>query len=129
MKKQKIFWQPEISQLIIFWSVALGIIFYGLILALENTAPYLTSNLVMGIGIISFFLGFHRYMLVDKNMLVIYYARFWKKKAIPLEKIQKVIINQPQIIIEGDFGVFECRLSKKMCERLQTHIPDVNIES
>ena len=54
MKKQKIFWQPEISQLIIFWSVALGIIFYGLILALENTAPYLTSNLVMGVGITSF---------------------------------------------------------------------------
>ena len=80
MKKQKIFWQPELSQMIIFWSVALGIIFYGLILALENTAPYLTSNLVMGLGIILFFSGFHRYMIIDENKLTIYYARIWKRK-------------------------------------------------
>lgn len=132
MKKQKIFWQPELSQMIIFWSVALGIIFYGLILALENTAPYLTSNLVMGLGIILFFSGFHRYMIIDANKLTIYYARIWKRKEIAVSSISNCQINQRKVVIKGDFGSFECQISvknqQKLLKQLNTEVmtADVN---
>ena len=125
MKKQKIFWQPELSQMIIFWSVALGIIFYGLILALENTAPYLTSNLVMGLGIILFFSGFHRYMIIDENKLIIYYARIWKRQIIALPSITNCQINQRNVVLKGDFGSFECQISTKNQKKL---LKQINIE-
>lgn len=118
MKKQKIFWQPELSQMIIFWSVALGIIFYGLILALENTVPYLTSNLVMGLGIILFFSGFHRYMIIDENKLIIYYARIWKRKEIALSAISNCQVNQRKVVLKGGFGTFECQISVKNQQKL-----------
>ncbi len=42
--KKIIRWQPEWAQTIIYWSLSLIILFFSLILSLENTRPYWKST-------------------------------------------------------------------------------------
>ncbi len=58
--KKIIRWQPEWAQTIIDWSLTLIILFFSLILSLENTRPYWKSNLVLGLFLIFLFLGLRR---------------------------------------------------------------------
>ena len=43
MKTKRYFWQPELSISIIYWSLTFIVLFYGLILTLEKTRPYLSE--------------------------------------------------------------------------------------
>lgn len=123
--KKKIHWQPEISYLIIYWSTALCIVFYGLILALENTSPYLTSNLVMALGIIVIFLGFRRSMIVEKNQLIIYYARFWKVSVLNFNSIQKIEVQKNTLTVTTTFSTIQFRMSKKAVQKFLTELNHV----
>lgn len=90
--KRKFFWQPETAISLIYWSVTFIILFYSLIMSLENTRPYWGSNLVLGIFLVFVYLGFHRRLLLGEKSLKIIYARFWKKELILYKDIQRIQI-------------------------------------
>ncbi|EOT44505.1 EbsA family protein [Enterococcus columbae] len=110
---KKLHWQPELSSFIIYWSIAFCIVFYGLILALENTRPYLTSNLVMALGLIFIIIGFKRVLIISNQQLVIHYARFWKVSIIQFHSIQKIEIKKQEITLKTTFATMQFRMSKK----------------
>lgn len=88
--KKIIRWQPEWAQTIIYWSLSLIILFFSLILSLENTRPYWKSNLVMGLFLIFLFLGYRRSFILKNHALKIKYAAFWKDQNIRLQDIDSV---------------------------------------
>jgi hypothetical protein len=90
--KRNFFWQPELATAIIYWSCSLIVLFYSLILALENTRPYWKSNLVLGIFIFLVGLGLKRRLYLKQTEITITYSRFWKKTRISLESIQEIEI-------------------------------------
>ena len=63
--KKNIRWQPELAHTIIYWSLTLIILFFSLILSLENTGPYWKSNFVLGI-----FPVFDFYLIQDRKSVV-----------------------------------------------------------
>lgn len=89
--KKIIRWQPEWAQTIIYWSLSLMILFFSLILSLENTKPYWKSNLVMGIFLIFLFLGYRRSFILTTHSIKIRYAAFWKDQQITVQDIDAVI--------------------------------------
>ncbi|OTN76494.1 hypothetical protein A5886_001571 [Enterococcus sp. 8G7_MSG3316] len=91
--KRKFNWQPEAATAIIYWSVTLIILFYSLILALENTGPYWKSNLVLVFFGLFVYLGLRRKVLIEENKMTIRYARIWKKKSIQFAAIDRICIE------------------------------------
>ncbi len=89
--KKIIRWQPEWAQTIIYWSLTLIILFFSLILSLENTRPYWKSNLVLGIFLLFLFLGLRRAFILRTHSIKIRYAAFWKDRVITVQEIDKVI--------------------------------------
>lgn len=89
--KKIIRWQPEWAQSIIYWSLTLIILFFSLILSLENTRPYWKSNIVLGIFLIFLFLGLRRAFILNAHSIKIRYAAFWKDRVITVQEIDKVI--------------------------------------
>lgn len=88
--KKIIRWQPEWAQTIIYWSLSLIILFFSLILSLENTRPYWKSNLVLGLFLVFLFLGYRRSFVLTTHFIKIRYAAFWKDKDIKLGDIDSV---------------------------------------
>ncbi|WP_165006623.1 MULTISPECIES: EbsA family protein [unclassified Enterococcus] len=88
--KKIIRWQPELAQTIIYWSLTLIVLFFSLILSLENTRPYWKSNLVLGIFLVFVVLGFRRSFVLKANSIKIRYAAFWKDKEVSYQKIDSV---------------------------------------
>lgn len=76
--KKNIRWQPELAHTIIYWSLTLIILFFSLILSLENTGPYWKSNFVLGIFLVFLFLGLRRSFILKSNSVIIRYAAFGK---------------------------------------------------
>ncbi|MCW3745620.1 EbsA family protein [Enterococcus gallinarum] len=56
---------------------SLIVLFYSLILALENTRPYWKSNLVLGIFLFLVWLGLQRRLYLTEKTIKITYARFF----------------------------------------------------
>ncbi|MBF5067830.1 EbsA family protein, partial [Salmonella enterica subsp. enterica serovar Istanbul] len=72
--KKNIRWQPELAHTIIYWSLTLIILFFSLILSLENTGPYWKSNIVLGVFLVFLFLGWRRSFILKSNSVIIRYA-------------------------------------------------------
>lgn len=88
--KKIICWQPELSQLIIYWSLTFIVLFFSLILSLENTRPYWKSNVVLGIFLLFLFLGLRRSFVLQTKTIKIRYAAFWKDKEISFHQIDSI---------------------------------------
>lgn len=119
--KRNYFWQPEPATAIIYWSSSLIVLFYSLILALENTRPYWKSNLVLGIFLFLVWLGLRRRLYLTEKTIKITYARFWKRVVIPLEKIQAIGIENHHLRIVTNERSYTFVMRKKDLEVLQTH--------
>lgn len=88
--KKNIRWQPELAHTIIYWSLTLIILFFSLILSLENTGPYWKSNFVLGIFLVFLFLGLRRSFILKSNSVIIRYAAFWKDREISVGQIRSL---------------------------------------
>ncbi|WP_430607995.1 hypothetical protein IGJ55_001553 [Enterococcus sp. AZ170] len=93
MKKKVYHWQPELSTAIIYWSCTFGILFLSLILTLEHTRPYLTSNIILGIFIFFVFLGCNRYFIIDGKYLVVHALLPVRRKKITLSAIEAIRVG------------------------------------
>lgn len=99
MKKKAYHWQPELSTTIIYWSCTFGILFCSLILTLEYTRPYLTSNIVLGIFFFFLFIGYNRYFFIQSNQLVIHTLLPLARKKITLSAIEMIRVGPKSIEI------------------------------
>ena len=118
--KRKLYWQPEAATAIIYWSFAMMILFISLILSLENTRPYWKSNLVLAVFFFFVWLGIHRSMLIRNDLLLIRYARLWKKSLISLPEIEKWQIINRLISITDHQKTYTFTLRKKDVAWLET---------
>lgn len=118
--KRKLYWQPEAATAIIYWSFTMMILFISLILSLENTRPYWKSNLVLAVFFFFVWLGIHRSMLIRNDLLLIRYARLWKKSLISLPEIEKWQIINRLISITNHQKTYTFTLRKKDVAWLET---------
>ncbi len=118
--KRKLYWLPEAATAIIYWSFAMMILFISLILSLENTRPYWKSNLVLAVFFFFVWLGIHRSMLIRNDLLLIRYARLWKKSLISLPEIEKWQIINRLISITDHQKTYTFTLRKKDVAWLET---------
>ncbi len=118
--KRKLYWQPEAATAIIYWSFTMMILFISLILSLENTRPYWKSNLVLTVFIFFVWLGIHRSMFIRNDLLLIRYARLWKKSLISLPEIEKWQIINRLISITDHQKTYTFTLRKKDMAWLET---------
>ncbi len=93
MKKKVYHWQPELSTAIIYWSCTFGILFLSLILTLEHTRPYLTSNIVLGIFFFFTFLGCNRYFMIENEQLIVHALLPIRRKKITLSAIEMIRVG------------------------------------
>ncbi|MFB8528103.1 EbsA family protein [Enterococcus casseliflavus] len=130
--KRKLYWQPEAATAIIYWSFAMMILFISLILSLENTRPYWKSNLVLAVFFFFVWLGIHRSMLIRNDLLLIRYARLWKKSLISLPEIEKWQIINRLISITDHQKTYTFTLRKKDVAWLETffqeNIPEKRVQ-
>ena len=100
MNKKRYFWQPELSMSIIYWSLTLIVLFYGLILTLEKTHPYLQGNIVIGISVLFAIVGLHRYLYIDESGIRVRYARLWRRETLLREHIDYLTPCKDGVIIQ-----------------------------
>ena len=100
MERKRYFWQPELSISIIYWSVTFIILFYGLILTLEKTHPYLQGNIVIGIAVLSGVVGLHRYLVLEETGIKVRYSRLWRRETLLKEHIDYLALCKDGIIIQ-----------------------------
>ena len=100
MKTKRYFWQPELSISIIYWSLTFIVLFYGLILTLEKTRPYLQGNIVIGIAILFAVVGLHRYLNNDETGIRVRYARVWRRETLLREHIDYLTPCKDGVIIQ-----------------------------
>ncbi|MBF8808007.1 MAG: EbsA family protein [Enterococcus lacertideformus] len=98
--KKIIRWQPEWAQTIIYWSLSMILLFFSLILSLENTRPYWKSNLVLGIFLVFLFLGYRRSFILSTHSIKIRYAAFWKDQIIKVQDIDEVLLAKHGIKVK-----------------------------
>ncbi|WP_270792386.1 EbsA family protein [Enterococcus casseliflavus] len=118
--KRKLYWQPEAATAIIYWSFTMMILFISLILSLENTRPYWKSNLVLAVFFFFVWLGIHRSMLIRNDLVLIRYARLWKKSLISFPEIEKWQIINRLISITDHQKTYTFTLRKKDVAWLET---------
>ena len=111
--QKKFHWQPETASSLIFWSSALFLFFFSLIMALENAKPYPASILLTIVSLFILFLGWRRKIILDQSSLRITYARFWKRRTLSLANIRSIKQVNNHICIELSNEQFVCRMSKK----------------
>lgn len=133
MKSKRYFWQPELSLAIIYWSITFIILFYGLIVTLENTRPFLKGNLIIGLFFIFAIIGLHRYLTIDEKGLTIHYSLFWRKKFLPTSHIEEICHRKDGIIIQQKgLGEYRLAMSKKQQQRffatLAAHFPEIKVK-
>lgn len=133
MKKKRFFWQPELSVAIIFWSLTFIVLFYGLIVTLENTKMNWQGSLFLVAFVFFACLGLRRYFVLMKKGLKIQYALPWRKKLIPFGHIEKISVCQDGILIQqkGLNGQSRHSMSKKQkklfIEAISQEAPNITI--
>lgn len=99
MKKKIYHWQPELSTAIIYWSCTFGILFISLILTLENTRPYLTSNIVLVFFFVFLVLGLNRYFVIGDDDLFIHALLPKRRTKVPLKSITTIYVGPKSLEI------------------------------
>lgn len=120
--KKRYFWQPELSLSIIYWSITLIILFYGLILTLENTRPYLKGNLVIGLFFLVVLIGLKRYFVIKTDGIELHLSRFWKKEKLLLNDITQITVGSDGLVIMTKQKPRHYLMGKKSRQRFVTDL-------
>ncbi len=88
-------WQPELSWLLIYWSLTFLPIFIGLSMLYEKTDVPMAFFVMIGVFGTLFSLGFHRYFIIgDDGRLEIVDSQFWKQTYVLISDIEKVEVTK-----------------------------------
>ncbi|MGM0212749.1 EbsA family protein [Enterococcus sp. AZ109] len=133
MKSKRYFWQPELSLAIIYWSITFIILFYGLIVTLENTRPFLKGNLIIGLFFVFAAIGLHRYLTINEKGITIHYSLIWRKQFLPSSHIDVILDRKDGIIIkQKGLGDYQLSMSKKQRQRFleatAAQFPEIKIK-
>ena len=97
--KERYHWQPELSWLIIYWSIAFIPIFLGAALIFENLTVSKQVLILFAIFIVLIGAGFHRYFVIENGQLGIVSLNIFSKSHIPLEDITKVEVTKSTVTL------------------------------
>lgn len=111
--KDKIHWQLESSLAIIYWSIALISFFLGAIFILEKAEVHWKSVIFLLIFFSLIYFSRQRFIAFQRDGLAIHYARWWKNKFLPYQKITTVCFTDNNVRIQSATTAYHFRLSKK----------------
>ncbi|KAF1301493.1 hypothetical protein IV487_11790 [Enterococcus saccharolyticus] len=120
--KDKIHWQLENSLAIIYWSIALISFFLGAIFILEKAEVHWKSVMFLLIFFSLIYFSRQRFIIFQRDGLVIHYARWWKNKFLPYQKITEIDLSDNNVHIQSALAEYHFRLSKKEKERFLKNI-------
>lgn len=103
----------------IYWSIALGIFFAGLIVTLENTYVYWLSFVIWGVGLVIIWIGLKRKIFIIEEEIYIYALIKHNRHRIPLVEVKEMQISKKGVlIITTTKKEFRLLITKKTSERL-----------
>lgn len=103
----------------IYWSIALGVFFAGLIVTLENTYVYWLSFVIWGVTLVLVWVGLKRKIIIDDEEIYIYALVKFNRHRIPLVDVKEMQIAKNGIlIITTTKKEFRLLISKKTSARL-----------
>ncbi|MEX2785202.1 EbsA family protein [Streptococcus sp. H49] len=106
-------WQPELSWLIIYWSIAIAPIFIGLSLLFERTRIPSYIFILFALFIVLVNIGFYRYFIIEENgilRIVSLNPRIPKKIAIAsIDKIEVTYSTLSLHLADGKSYMFYMR--------------------
>lgn len=95
-------WQPELSWAIIYWSLTAMPFFIALSLLYEKTKnPGLVFFLV-GLTVFLTVFGFHRYFIMEPELLKIVSFTGRKQRAVAIDKIHKIEVSKYRLCLHID---------------------------
>ncbi|MCS4487820.1 EbsA family protein [Streptococcus sciuri] len=97
--KVRYHWQPELSWLIIYWSIAFIPVFLGAALIFENLTVSKQVLMLFAIFIVLLGVGFHRYFVIENGRLGIVSLNVFRKSCIPLENVTKVEVTKSTVTL------------------------------
>ena len=105
--KYRYHWQPELSWLIIYWSLAITPIFIAAALLFElYSVPY-HILMLFTIFVALFGLGFHRYFIIDdKGNLGIVSFNIFKPRKVKISDIEKIEVELMDHMTNFDYFAF-----------------------
>ncbi|EHJ56602.1 hypothetical protein HMPREF9318_00199 [Streptococcus urinalis FB127-CNA-2] len=93
-------WQPELSWLIVYWSITIAPIFIGLSLLYERTEIPSQVFVLFAIFIILVGIGIHRYFIIEENgKLRVVSLKLFGPRRIEISKIKKIEVTKSSVII------------------------------
>lgn len=88
-------WQPELSWLLIYWSLTIAPIFIGLSLLFERTKVPSTFFLLFAIFLLLLGFGLHRFFIIgEDDQLKIVSMDIFKPQTVKISSIQKVEVTK-----------------------------------
>ncbi|MGV3028787.1 EbsA family protein [Streptococcus hyovaginalis] len=96
-------WQPELSWLLIYWSITITPIFIGLSLLFERTKIPLSFFLLFLLFLILLGLGLHRFFVIEEgDQLTIVSMDIFKPNNVKISSIKKVEVTKLSIALIFD---------------------------
>ncbi len=95
-------WQPELSWLIVYWSITITPIFLGLSLLYERARIPYQLLILFALFVILVGIGFHRYFIIeDEDVKIVSFSVFTPSK-IAIADIQKIEITKHSLMFVTD---------------------------
>lgn len=93
-------WQPELSWSVTYWSITLSCIFFSMAVLYEQTSIPAYFFSLFTLFVILLGLGFHRYFIIEKDILKIICLSPFKKSNLLISTIEKIYVNKSSILIK-----------------------------
>lgn len=103
--KVRYHWQPELSWLIVYWSIAIAPIFIGLSLLFERTKIPSYVFILFALFIVLVNIGFYRYFIIeDSGILRVVSLNLKIPKKIVIASIEKIEVTYSTLALHLDNG-------------------------
>ncbi|MFU2164544.1 EbsA family protein [Streptococcus pluranimalium] len=102
--KVRYHWQPELSWLLIYWSLTIAPIFIGLALLFERRNVSFAFFFLFALFLILLGVGLHRFFIIGQgDQLKIVSMDVFKPQSVPISSISKIEVNKLSItLLFGD---------------------------